>query len=77
MTASQKAAALQLYQQTLLAAQMQTGQIQTEQVQNEQIPNEQIPDEQIQTEQVSTQSSRLNVIFELVCNSSHLNYHLV
>ena len=32
MTASQKAAALQLYQQTLLAAQMQTDHIQPEQV---------------------------------------------
>ena len=32
MTASQKAAALQVYQQTLLAAQLQSGQIPQEQV---------------------------------------------
>eukprot|EP00090_Calanus_glacialis_P005529 TRINITY_DN14286_c0_g1_i1.p1 TRINITY_DN14286_c0_g1~~TRINITY_DN14286_c0_g1_i1.p1 ORF type:complete len:860 (-),score=202.55 TRINITY_DN14286_c0_g1_i1:162-2741(-) len=38
MTASQKAAALQLYQQTLLAAQMQTDQMQTDQMHTEQQP---------------------------------------
>ena len=42
MTASQKAAALQLYQQTLLAAQMQTDQMQTDQMQTDQMHTEQV-----------------------------------
>jgi len=55
MTASQKAAALQLYQQTLLAAQMQTEQMQAKQFQNEQLQTEQMQTEQLQAEQIEAE----------------------
>jgi len=61
MTASQKAAALQLYQQTLLAAQMQTEQVQTDQVQNEEMQAEQPPELPIGVEPVTYEDNENDV----------------